>query len=178
MMPFINLLPWRQQYRWRQLRYWSLLAAGCALSLTLAGIAGPALLAWQEDRQRIQAEYLSQLRALLQRKYQHVQTLEKRQKLQEVRKAQRLSISEWEQRLTRLASLMPASVWLTSLSVKNGQAVIHGNAEKPEDIRLMEQNLRQLPGIVKVAAKGIQRNANSSLVFTFTFVSAEVGHAD
>lgn len=178
MILFINLLPWRKQYRQRQLRYWGLLTAGCALSVTLAGIAGPVLLAWQGDRQRIQAEYLSQLRALLQHKHQQVQMLEKQQKLQEVRKAQRLSVSEWEQRLTRLASRMPAGVWLTSLSVKNGQAAIHGNAEKPEDIRLMEQNLRQLPGIVEVAAKGIQRSANSSLGFTFTFVSAEADRAD
>ncbi|WP_435928731.1 PilN domain-containing protein [Dryocola sp. BD613] len=178
MRPFINLLPWRQQYRQRQLRYWRLLAAGCALSVALAASAGPALLAWQQDRQRIQADYLSQLRALLQRKHQQAQLLAKRQKLQKAREAQRLSVREWEQRLTRLASLMPASVWLTSLSVKNGQAVIHGKAEKPEDVRLMEQNLRQLPGIVAVAAEGIQRNASSSLAFTFTFVAAEVGHAD
>ncbi|NIY49423.1 PilN domain-containing protein [Cedecea colo] len=178
MIPFINLLPWRKQYRQRQLRYWSLLAAGCTLSVTLTGIAGPALLAWQGERQRIQAEYLSQLRVLLQRKLQQVQLLEKRQKLQEARKAQRLSVSEWEQRLTRLASLLPAGVWLTSLSMKSGQVVVHGNAEKPEEVRLMEQNLRRLAGIAEVAAKGIQRNANGSLVFTFTFVSAEAGHAD
>lgn len=178
MSPFINLLPWRKQYRQRQLRYWRLFAAGCALSVTLAGIAGPALLAWQGDQQRIQAEYLSQLHALLQHKLQQVQMLEKQQKLQEMRKAQRLSVSEWEQRFIGLASLMPASVWLTSLSMKNGQAGVHGKAEKPEDVRLMEQTLWQLPGMVEVTAKGIQRNANSSLDFTFTFKPAEVGHAD
>ncbi len=178
MSPFINLLPWRKRYRQRQLRYWSLLAAGCALSVALAGIAGSALLVWQEERLRIQADYLSQARILLQRKHQQMQTLEKRQKLQRARKAQRLSVSAWEQRLTGLAGLMPAGVWLSSLSVKNGRAVIHGNAINPEDVRLVEQNLRQQPGIVEVAAKGIQRNANGSLGFTFTFVSAEVGHAD
>lgn len=178
MSPFINLLPWRKQYRQRQLRYWRLFAAGCALSVVLAGIAGQALLACQGDRQRIQAEYLSQLRALLQHKYQQAQMLEKQQKLQEMRKTQRLSVREWEQRFIRLASLMPASVWLTSLSMKNGQAGIHGKAEKPEEVRLMEQILWQLPGIVEVTGKEIQRNANSSLDFTFTFIPAEVGHAD
>lgn len=178
MMPFINLLPWRKQYRQRQLRHWGLLVMGCMLSMLLMSIAIPALVAWQADRQRIQAEYLSQLRASLQRRYQEAQLLEKQQKLQKMRKAQRLAVSEWEQRLIRLASLLPASVWLTSLSVKSGQVTIHGNAQKPEDVRLLEQNLRQLPDVVALEVKGIQRNTNNQLAFTFTFVSAEAGHVD
>ncbi|MCT4703462.1 PilN domain-containing protein [Enterobacteriaceae bacterium H20N1] len=178
MTPYINLLPWRKQCRQRQLRYWILFAAGCVLLVMLAGIARPALTAWQEDKQRIRAEYLSQLRSSLQRKYQEAQMLDKRQKLQERRKAQRLAVSRWEPRFIQLASLLPASVWLTSLSMKNGQVVIHGHAQKAADIRLLEQNLRQLPGAVDLEAKGIQGKTNSPLAFTFTFKSTEAGHAE
>jgi pilus assembly protein HofN len=178
MTALINLLPWRKRTRQRQLRRWGLLAAGCVLSALLVAAVSRALVAWQAEQQRIQAEYLSQLRASLQQKYQAAQKLAKRQKLQEARKAQRLSISEWEPRLIRLAGSLPAGIWLTSLAMAKGRIVLHGNAEKPEDLRLLEQNLRQLPEVINVSAKGIQRNPDSPLAFSFTFAFAEVDSAD
>jgi len=178
MTAMINLLPWRKRNRQRQLRRWGLLAAGCLLSALLVAITRPALVAWQGEQQRMQAEYLSQLRASLQHKYQEAQKLAKRQKLREARNARRLAISEWEQRLTRLADLLPTGIWLTSLAMVNGRVTIHGNAENPEDLPLLEQKLRQLPKIIDVSAKGIQRNPDSPLAFSFTFAFAEVDRAD
>lgn len=177
MTPFINLLPWRRQRRQQQLRYWSLLAVGCLLFVALTGSARFASTVWQKERQRIEGEYLSQTGNALARKNQQAGMQAKLQKAQQQRLSQRRAIRIWEVRLTHLAELLPASLWLTSLSASHGRLVLKGNAEKPEDVQALEQNLHQLAEVTRVAAGGIKRDKNGLLLFTFTLTMGEKSNA-
>lgn len=168
MSPFTNLLPWRQQRRLRQRRHWSLIFAGCLLSLVLIGMVLPGLMAWRHDLQHVHHEYLLQMDSGLQRKYQDAQALKKRHQLQEKANAQRQVFKSWEARLTALASQLPASVWFISLSLKNDQMLIKGHSMQVTDIQLLEKLLHVLDGVSAVKAGAIQQNTTGLMLFTFT----------
>lgn len=177
MRPFINLLPWRQQRRSQHMRRWSLIVAGCLVSLVIAGVVLPNSMAWQQDLQHFQREYLLQMDSGLQRLHQNAQALKKRQQLQEKANAQRQAFKSWEGRLSALASQLPTSVWLISLSLKNDQMLIKGHATRAEDIQLLEKSLQILDGVSAVKAGTIQQNTPGQMLFTFTVNFSGGGHA-
>lgn len=176
MIPFINLLPWRQQRRLQQLRHGALIAGGCLVSGVLMGIALPNIMAWRLDLQHLHHEYLLQMDSALQRKYQEVQELKNLQQRQEKVNAQRQAFSIWERRLTVLASQLPESVWFISLSLKNEQMFIRGHARQATDIQWLENSLQMLDGKPAVKAGAISQDSKGLLMFTFTVKFSEAIH--
>ncbi len=176
MTVLLNLLPWRQLRRQKRRRYWRGGVTACLILAILPGIARFTSLAWQRERENLAGAYLAQLSEALAHKNQVARARASLQKLAEERQLQRLAVHAWEARLTRLAERLPASVWLSALSVSNERLVLKGNAGKPEDIETLEQNLRQLEEATGVTAGGIKRDKNGLLLFTFT-IGLEVNNA-
>jgi pilus assembly protein HofN len=173
----INLLPWRQRRRHEQIRLWSLFAAGCLLVTVMFGFARFSAFAWHKDRLQAEREPVSQLSTLLTRRYQAEQALAKRQKQEETVRLKRLAIRAWDMRLTQLAELLPASAWLTSLSLKNERLVLKGKIEQVEDVQTVEQNLRQLAAAGSVEVGRMERDKDGLLIFTFTLLVGETNNA-
>lgn len=176
MNPLLNLLPWRQRRRLRQLHLWIMIAAGCSAMGIIIAIALPKLTSWQQDVQRLQHNYLVQMNSALQNKYQEVRELKIIQQQREKANARRQAFADWEARLTHLARQLPAGVWLTSLSLKHGEMLIKGQATQTADIKLVEAGLHKLEGTSVIKTGTIYQNAKGLMVFAFTVTFSEVIH--
>lgn len=181
MTPLINLLPWRQALRQQRAHRWVVLLA-LVLFIVLFGILYARLLSAGENNVRqAQNAYMVNTHSALQRVFQQRQVVaEKHQKerlLQQIRDVQQRAIQLWERRLLRIAEILPAGAWLSSLTLQKGQCVVKGHAPVLDDMLRLEEGLAQLEGISGVKAGALQHEAAGGFGFTFTLTLSEVANA-
>lgn len=169
MTGFINLLPWRRRRRLLRLRTWSLTIVGCLLLPPLLLANRIEAIVWQQAQQRVKAHSISQLQLVYQHRYETLRDLQQRQQREQQRRTQRQTISEWAPRFIQLAEGLPASVWLSSLSFRNGQVLLNGSAADHLDIQRLEASLRLISGIDAVQIGAMNRQASGQLRFVATF---------
>ncbi|WP_202305463.1 PilN domain-containing protein [Dryocola clanedunensis] len=174
MMAVINLLPWRRQSRQKCLRFWGLLALGCLLCLSLSGLTRTGSLLLQLEQQHLRGEYLAHIQDAYQRKQQALLELERVQQAQQKLNIRRSSVKAWQPFFTELASGLPASVWLTHLSMSNGKMRVAGNASKAEDLHLAEAHFQNLNRVADVKMGEVSHESGGKLRFMVSLNLTEV----
>lgn len=179
-----NLLAWRHQRRRGRLRFW----AGMTV-ITLAAIMALSGLRWQAwQLLRVQASagrfaHQQRMSAVMQLIHQRQERQVQHQHLQQRQQLQAAALARgqrWQQRLTRLAAIMPQQAWLTGLSAREGALTLSGMSQTLQGVTQLEQGLSQV-GFRHYQVGRVQHDAGGNWQFSFRLyqdaaTSANEGH--
>ncbi|MEQ9889069.1 PilN domain-containing protein [Pectobacterium zantedeschiae] len=172
-MLLINLLPWRKtQMRQRARRWLRLLWLQMGLMFCLIAVI---YLLWQHRQQRAQDAFNSaqaqqqQLTALYQQTHQARETLRRYQAQERADAIVRHDNRRNLHLLDLLASMMPASLWLTEITDRGSHLLLSGVSESYRDIITLQHALLRHVSVERVQLLHTTRERGASTGLRFSF---------
>lgn len=167
-MVWVNLLPWRQAGQRRRWRFWRLLSVLVCLALCTVVLSGQ----WQRQLNQQQAAALAQwagaqraAAALNDRWLAMKMQSEQRQQQWEHQQQRQRQVMQWVAFSHRLGAILPADVWLTSLTKTPQSLTIRGVGRHIQPLFQLRERLADIPSLDPVALGPLQRTRTGEMTF-------------